>query len=413
MASLLKTPLVEAVKTKNQAKTAPTANKMRIGYAALAILFVIGLDCAARAFYQPNPYNSPNRSWIWWAVKDYIEQPNPDVAIFGSSLMLAALNDGDSTFVNRPFDAVTHHRGFYLEHLLSQRLTHPIRTASFAIGGQMASDVYAIANTIFTRQPKPKTIIWGIAPRDFLDSSFTNPDNSETVRFMDKVSGSSDVLSTRRRILWDRVQNVADRAFYIYGKRQDLVCASVPLMKSTIANLTGQTDLDTVHTPSPLLRYAMLNMPEDNGIDQWRVTPYSPSKVFQDNTAEYTRRYNPFNARVLQQQLDYFERFLRFTTEQHISVVLVNMPLTQDNLKLLPAGAYDGYLNSVQALATKYGAQMLDFDKPGLFASTEFADTVHLNGLGGKRFFEMISEQLAPNVQKQLAAKSTNLKGSI
>ncbi len=56
--------------------------------------------------------------------------------------MLAALNDGDSTYVNKPFDAVTHHRAIYLEHLLEDKLHKPVSTASLAIGGQMASDVY-------------------------------------------------------------------------------------------------------------------------------------------------------------------------------------------------------------------------------------------------------------------------------
>ncbi|MGL1442087.1 hypothetical protein ACSTJB_23500, partial [Vibrio parahaemolyticus] len=84
--------------------------------------------------------------------------------------------------------------------------------------------------------------------------------------------------------------------------------------------LRPDTNLDTVHTPTPLLEYAMKNLPEDNGIDQWRVTPYSPSKVFSDNTAEYTMRYHPFKERVLDQQLSYFEKFLAFAKEHGISV---------------------------------------------------------------------------------------------
>jgi hypothetical protein len=317
------------------------------------------------------------------------------VAIFGSSLMLAALNDGDSTYVNRPFDAVMHHRAFYLEHLLEDKLEKPVSTASLAIGGQMASDVYALTTTLFTRNPKPSSIMWGIAPRDFLDSTFTNPDSSETVRYMDKVAGSTDVLSTKRRILWDRVQNFADGSFYLYGKRNDLVASALPFTKAVVQTARPDVNTDTVRTPSALLAYAMKNLPEDNGVDQWRVTPYSPSKVFSDNTAEYLMRYHPFKPKVLETQLAYFEKFLAFAKQQGISVTLVNMPLTGDNLKLLPPGSYDAYLSGVQAVATKYGAQLLDFNKNGLFPRSEFADTVHLNGLGGKHFFELVSQQMS------------------
>jgi hypothetical protein len=394
MARLLEKTQTELVDKPHQIKLR-TDRKTQFSYALVAISVVICADIAARVFYHPDPYQSPNRSWAWWAVQDLRAQKRADVAIFGSSLMLAALNDGDSTYVNRPFDAVMHHRAFYLEHLLEDKLEKPVSTASLAIGGQMASDVYALATTLFTRYPKPSAILWGIAPRDFLDSTFTNPDSSETVRYMDKVSGSTDVLSTKRRILWDRVQNFADGSFYLYGKRNDLVASALPFAKAAVQTARPDVNTDTVRTPSALLAYAMKNLPEDNGVDQWRVTPYSPSKVFSDNTAEYLMRYHPFKPKVLETQLAYFEKFLAFAKQQGISVTLVNMPLTGDNLKLLPPGSYDAYLSGVQAVATKYGAQVLDFNKDGLFSRSEFADTVHLNGLGGKHFFELVSQQMA------------------
>ncbi len=406
MASLLETTPAESVAKHNLNTSRRAGRKMQFSYAALAVVVVVCADLAARAFYHPDPYQSPNRSWAWWAVQDLRADKPADVTIFGSSLMLAALNDGDSTFVQRPFDAVMHHRAFYLEHLLSKQLGRPIQTASLSIGGQMASDVYALATTLFTRNPKPKAIVWGIAPRDFLDSTFTNPDTSETVRYMNKVSGSTDVLSTKRRILWDRIQNIADGTFYLYGKRGDVVAATIPVAKSAIKRVVNPIDLNTVRTPSPLLSYAMKNLPEDNGVDQWRVTPYTPSKIFDDNTAEYMMRYHPFKPKVLETQLNYFEKFLAFTKEQGIRVTIVNMPITAENIKLLPDGSYARYLGSVAALATKYDAQFLDYNGKNLFPRNEFADTVHLNGLGGKHLFELIAEQISAKTKTLLASKT-------
>jgi hypothetical protein len=393
MASLLEKTHDELAKTTEKPE-ARAARKTQLSYALLAFAVIAVTDVAARALYHPDPYQSPNRSWAWWAVQDLRAQKSADVAIFGSSLMLAALNDGDSTYLNKPFDAVTHHRAFYLEHLLNEKLHKPVSTASLAIGGQMASDVYALATTLFTRNPKPSAIIWGIAPRDFLDSSFTNPDSSETVRYMNKVSGSTDVLATKRRILWDRIQNIADGSFYLYGKRGDIVASALPYAKSAVHQARPDVDPETVRTPDALLSYAMKNLPEDNGVDQWRVTPYSPSKVFADNTAEYMMRYHPFKPKVLETQLAYFEKFLAFAQEQGISVTLVNMPLTEGNLKLLPPGAYEQYLTGVKNVATKYSAQVLDYNDQKTFPRAEFADTVHLNGIGGKHFFELVAQQM-------------------
>lgn len=313
--------------------------------------------------------------------------------------MLAALNDGDSTYLQKPFDAVTHHRAYYLENLLEKKLGKPVQTNSLAIGGQMASDVYALATTLFTRNPKPKTIVWGIAPRDFLDSTFTNVDSSETIRYMNKVAQTTDVLQTKRRILWDRMQNAADSSFYIYGKRGDIIASTLPPAKAAIHQLRPDTDLETVRTPQKLLEYAMKNLPEDNGVDQWRVRPYSPAKTFSDNTAEYVMRYQPYKPRVLEQQLGYFEKFLQFAKSENIPVTLLNMPLTQGNLKLLPSGAYDNYLSKVKSIATKYGATLIDYNDQKTFKPAEFADTVHLNGLGGEHFFELVAQQLANNLK--------------
>lgn len=400
MSSAIETAQPELI-SKNEKPKQRTGRGKQLSYALLAFATIAVTDIAARALYQPDPYQSPNRSWAWWAVQSLRQQQHADVIVFGSSLMLAALNDGDSTYLNRPFDAVMHHRADYFEDLLKQRLKKPVSTASLAIGGQMASDVYALTSTLFTRNPKPSAIVWGIAPRDFLDSSFTNPDSSETVRYMNKVSGSTDCLDTRRRILWDRLQNLADASFYLYGKRGDVVASTLPYAKAAIRQVRPELDLETVRTPSPLLSYAMKNLPEDNGVDQWRVTPYSPSKVFDDNTAEYMMRYHPFKPKVLETQLSYFEKFLAFARKEGITVTLVNMPLTAENLKLLPEGAYEKYLSGVKSLATKYGAQLLDFDDQKTFPRSEFADTVHLNGLGGKHFFELVAQQINVNENLQ------------
>jgi hypothetical protein len=365
-------------------------------YALIALAAFVAVDVAARVFWHPDKYDSANRSWAYWAVKDFRQQNTaPDIVIFGSSLMLAVLNDGDSTYLNQPFDAVSHHRSFHLESLFASRQQAKVRTGSLAIGGQMASDVYSLSTTLLKDAYKPKLIIWGIAPRDLLDASFGDPRNSETVRFMNKLSANHNVLGLKKPF-WSQVEDSLGDSIYVFGKRQDVLAKEIRAQRRALEQTTGMRDLDTVHTPMPVLKYAMANLPEDNGVRQWMVSPYSvQSNKFSDNTEEYKRRYNPFTPSIFQTQASYLEKTLAFCREQHIAVVLVNMPLTAHNLSLLPDGAYQRYLTTVSDLAQKYGAQWQDFNKQGLFKPGEFADYVHLNGLGAMKFFDMLCDRVA------------------
>jgi hypothetical protein len=173
-----------------------------------------------------------------------------------------------------------------------------------------------------------------------------------------------------------------------------LTASAIEIARHVLGTISGAKTLDTVQIPKPLLRYAILNLPEDNGLLQWQVTPYSPAKHFDDNTAEYRQRYTPFRPRVLATQLNYLERFLKLTKDSGIKVLLVNMPITQANIKLLPAGVYDNYLNQVKHAATTGSASFLDLNTQGVFPASEFADTVHLNGLGGMHFFKLVCEHV-------------------
>ena len=94
------------------------------------------------------------------------------------------------------------------------------------------------------------------------------------------------------------------------------------------------------------------------------------------------------------EQASYLEKVL--STSKHLStrVVLVNMPLTSENMRLMPAGVYDSYLSEVRYLAGKYDADVLDLNGAKLFPKQDFSDTAHLNGLGGEKLAKMVAKHL-------------------
>jgi hypothetical protein len=362
-------------------------------FVVLSILMLVACDLAARAFFHPDRYSSINRSWTWWTVKGFRQNQAPvDVAVFGSSLMLAALNGSDALFTNTTFDAIDHHQAEYFNHLLRAKLGRPIRSFSFAIGGQMASDVFAMATTLFQSHNQPSVILWGIAPRDFLDATFKHPNYTETVRYINKIA-NVNVLGERKSF-WETVEDFLGQVIYLYGKRHDVVIVQQQLCQAFLKRLALLPKSDRIQAPFELIKIAMVTLPEDVVPGEFVVKPHEPNReIYTDNSKEYIQRYNPFAPKTLKQQLAYLEKFLNFARSRGIKVCLVNMPLTEDNMNLLPKGAYSAYLCGVERTAAKYGATVLDVNKKGVFNKSEFFDPVHVTALGGMKLFRLIANQ--------------------
>lgn len=368
-------------------------NQLAKSILVLSCITLIAFDIAARIFFHPDRYSSTNRSWISWIVKDFRHNKVPaDFALFGSSLVLAGQNGADALFTNTGFDATTHHEPQYLDHLLKAKTSMPVHSFSFAIGGQMASDVFAIASTLFSKNNQPNVVLWGIAPRDFLDATFGYPSDTETVRYMNKIA-DAEVLGESKPF-WQRVEHLLGQLSYIYAKRQDFIYAQQEFYKSILSAIGPMSDMEHIRAPAKLLKIAMITLPEDVAPGQHMVQPHEIIReIYTDNSVEYRQRYNPFKLRTLKQQMGYLEKFLLFARSRGIRVCLVNMPLTEDNMKLMPLSSYDLYLASVGNLASKYNATFWDFNKKGMFSKSEFFDPVHLSGTGGMKLFRLIADK--------------------
>ena len=367
--------------------------------AALALFLVI--DLVVRFQFHPDPYGLPERSFIWWAVQDYKQlKQTPTVMLFGSSLMLAMVNEGDAAHYNKLIDTATHHRSDYLQDLLKNQLSKPVSTFSFAIGGQMASDVYAIASNFIKPQSKPKLIIWGIAPRDLLDSAFPGAISSDTAQYMNKIAGY-DLIAHEHTNLNSILDQCLRQVCSIYSHHLDFLAALKQSLRTlqtekTFPLLTQKSDATDSAGRATMVRQLM--NPRDGSmgdieIGEWLISANaSPSKELKDNTHEYFVRYNPFKPKTFTAQTIYMQKFLQQQKDLGVKVVLVNMPLTQKNMNLLPAGLYDKYLFTVKQSAANYGAIVVDFNHDPHFSVSDFFDAVHLNGLGSEKLLKLIAD---------------------
>jgi len=369
-------------------------------YAVVGLLMFLLVDAgfrfADKSLHLTNPQDSPMRSLIWWTAKGYIaEREAPDIVLLGSSLMMTAHHAGDATKRREIVNETNHFRSYCMEDFLKEINGQKPITFSFAIAGQMASDAYLIARSLLTGEKQPKVIIYGIAPRDLIDNTLPSAASTETFRYLNRLSDFSDIELSARTSFNEYFQYGLEKAIYTLSHRPDLLCLQHKLAYAVAPFGKEAFSEARIDTPFALRHQARMDLPDDNGSNELRIGPYDKAaEPFRDNTQEYRFRYASIKQKTYKSQLSYLEKLMSLCKQRGIQLIVVNMPLTPGNVSLMPPGFYDRYKNTLAALANENGAGFMDMNKPGAFEQKHFADTVHLNGLGGMEFFKLLSSEL-------------------
>jgi hypothetical protein len=82
------------------------------------------------------------------------------------------------------------------------------------------------------------------------------------------------------------------------------------------------------------------------------------------------------------------------------------MPLTDDNIKLMPRGLYQQYISFVKDATKEAAVPFLDLQSAKAYDESNFYDTVHLNSKGGEKFLSTISN-LVKETDSLAASKPT------
>ena len=393
-------PTVSKVEALDDRVVDSRRSKATIGsFILVAVIFFIALDVTARLtfkYWSIDHFNSPNRSWIWWAVRDFqAQKEKPQIVLMGSSLMVMALHGGDATYLQFPQNNVLHHRGLLFEKMLESMLHKRYSTFAFAIAGQMVSDAYSICSCCLDYPRKPDYIIYGIAPRDFMDNTLPNPASTETFKYLSRVSDLSQIAMRARPSIWDRFDYFVGNVSFLYAHRADLLYLQHHYARVLFARLNFMDDLDLAKTPIELRKIAMMELPEDDASNEVFTGPYKPSEKYLDNSNEYRSRYRQFNRKLFDEQRSYLSDMMNICDKRKIKLIIVNMPVTAGNLQLMPPGFYDQYMQTVQSMSAAHSDHFIDLNNPKVFKDDCFMDSVHLNGKGGVKFFEKLAVELA------------------
>ncbi len=378
----------------------------------LALVTFLFLNLAASIFFvgRLDRFAYPFRTWPFWLVKDlHNTTENFNVALLGSSLMLGSIYGCDANYLKMPIDSCTYHRSTYLNDELEKTYGGKFNTFNLATPGQVPSDAYLLLKTMLALGQKPAVVIYGIAPRDFMDNRLDKPNDTETFHYLKRLVSTTEIegedqLSQFDRFLFDYLPLYRSAVnFKIYaGEESDQVLAKILPRPSGAPYFTywKRIDLLPQYKAGELYPGAVVHVP---------TKPLSGAAWKRNNVDDYIERYRHPNEQMFTQQLAYLSKLLELAKSENIKVVLVNMPLSPINIMLLGSDRYQKFEDRIARFSQSKSISFLNLSDQVIFPNELFEDSAHLNAFGGKLFIDRLVNGLSRDTALSATLKSAGL----
>lgn len=363
---------------------------------ALALFAIANVAVASMSsLYQPtvekvafrwSEDDSRTKPWSWWLARKWLQQPKaPDVVLFGSSQMGSAMVASDAKHLYEAIDALTHRRAATLEDALSKRLDRPVSIFSLASPGAMCSDAFMASSALFKDGKRPKLVVIGVSPRDFIDNTMPYPAATEPFKFYSQFVNTGDLT-----------QHSYDGVFaWLQFGMESMPCRKLGTYIQTNLTAPGEVSSSSKKANSAL---AAIMGGGEAVPGKWLVPAVIPP-MWSDNTKEYQVRFKNPKAPVYRSELAFFERFLSKMQNEGVAVLVVGMPSLPMNRQLLPDSFWQQFRETVATTASANGAQWLDLTDSAEFSKSDFLDTVHLNAEGGEKLFSRIADTISKRTE--------------
>lgn len=320
---------------------------------------------------------------------------NPDVVVMGSSLVLMpSVRCDEKAEGKKPcYDTWVYERlvpeytkADYFAKQLQEQLGFNLSVKNLGVASSIMSDHQGIFETMLGVGKKPRLVILGIAPRDFLDNTISKPMNTPTRSFLTEFHDTSILPESFTAEGLQKYPTKLEHRFkkvmaYIKTHAIDVACNVSKHPASADYVSTGGDGSERPNKLADLDRYKNL--------------------------------YNPPNYEMLNTQVGYLRDFLISAEHNGVNVLIVNMPLTRQNLSALNSDALKEYKRQVNHLAMNYKATFLDLGSTSTYSLNDFEDCCHLNSKGGHKFFDdlIVAVKSDSGLNDYLATVSRSKKG--
>ncbi len=366
----------------------------------LGLLVLVLINCAlclTRPFDNIDPAKLPAiHTWTWWATQEYLsDTPTPPVVLVGSSLFMHSISRQDADFLNQDLDYVRHHYSSYLGSKLQKRfhLTSQPVCFNFSLPGDLVSDDYMIVRGLLKDPHKPKYVILGLSLRDFIDNASHCPGTTPPFRYLRRFTDIDDLVNIAFPLFWQRFDYYFGKTFYPWAKKLDIQAWCSEQTKLWLGPLADKLCSPCMLNELDYRKHVPANLHSEVEEGMAIVKAHIPY-AYEHNFADYKRRYGSgqnfqwmFN---LQKQ--FFVKLVSLAKERNINLIILNMPLTKENMDMMPAGSYQLYSDLLKREAEHNGFPYIDLNKNPMFTTADFYDTAHMNSSGGKKLLDAIAK---------------------
>jgi hypothetical protein len=330
----------------------------------------------------------------------------PDVALIGSSLM------------RRPFHACdeielgsTDYSNYCQAKALAQSLSlgrPKVDVFNVARDGAMVSDALLTERHLLRGSLRPKVLVYGVAPRDFIDSLLVNERATDTFRCLFSLDDALTIGECFTTNPKEEFELIAQETLPLYACRQGIQTKTAKIARAMYGREVSACDYGTSGMfDSPARDYARCQQlflaSRGNAKDKLAVEASQRNAVeiiskasketkdWRYSLFQYNMNYFLIDQRRFDRQENALSKLLELAKARHIEVLVVNMPLAPANLDLMPPGFYTQYQERVSKLCSKHHASFLDLQTDKSFTHSNFGDVAHLNASGGKILIERIT----------------------
>ncbi len=332
--------------------------------------------------------------WTWWVTRNYLSRRQaPDIAMLGSSQMGSAVFSSDAHTLNKVLDCVVHRRGSTLEKEIFDRTGKRVDTFNFAMGGSMASDAYMISKALFKGDKKPRMVVVGVSPRDFIDNTLPSVSSTEPFNFFAPFVELGDLANVAFPDVLAQMNFLIKQNLPLQRIHDALEIAAKNYQQEAPQKMAV---LPRASEHKQLLR-AVLGSVDEVRLNEWLIPATIPAWIFEDNTKEYLNRFRNCRPPIYKAQKAFFNSFLADMDAEHIPVLVVGMPSLNANRTILPNDFWTEFRGNIASMCQEHHAKWVDVTDNPNFVLTDYLDTVHLNASGGKKIFSEIAKAISAN----------------
>lgn len=292
-----------------------------------------------------------------------LEAP-PQVVLLGSSLIMYPFWKLDQSREPKTPDIGYYPFAKCLDEKLEEKSSNRCTVFNWGTMAQMLSDSYVCVDKFLDGSKKPHVVVLAIAPRDFYDHGLASVSSSPTFEEVIDPLYLVSHHSLFRLTFENFVQLASDKVFYLHSDRASLQKWCQERIKHELT-----------------------------------VAGFKKSAKPQIRENSFVKKYRDISMEGLGEQQRFLNLLIAKLRERNIRLIVVNMPLPQQNLALLPIGLYREFRNTLKQTVADAQCSFIDLSQ-GQFEESDFIDEVHLGAAGGIKLIRY----LAPAIRHELTS---------